>query len=612
TGFVVNEAFKIILGLENPAYNKYFLFNQRGTPEIVNNPGYKQVTFPFNTHFRKISREQGFDWDVGWSGKFVEELTLEPDPDCPLCSEKNENRSLSIKIPEDDKKEIKDNTVDYSQLTVDATTPRQTVALLLGQNADMITAAIGTLKSGKIYVPLDSTYPEERLAFMLEDCEARLIVTNTMYSKLAEKLREQVNKHITIVNMDRIGETVPDQNPGIKISPGAIAYILYTSGSTGRPKGVVQQHRYIMHLIYSFTNSLNIASNDRISLLPSFSFSASVMDMYGVLLNGASLHLKDIRTEGLTGLAHWVKEEEITIYHSVPTLFRYFASELSGNETFENLRLIYLAGEQLLKNDILLYKENFSDKCLLVNGLGCTEFNICRQFFMDKNVRNTSSVAPVGYEARGVEILILGEDGEPVEPGKVGEIALKSSYLALEYWNMPKSTAEKFLPVPGSKDKNERIYRTGDLGRIDDGCLMHLGRKDFQVKIRGQRVETEEIEAVLTKIEGIKEAVVKAVTIKDSDLMLAAYYVYQKDSEYNHSDSTFQEHLRKKLPDYMIPVFFIKMESLPLTTSGKVDRKALPVPDISTLEQGDGTEELESANTIEKRMIKIWQEVLDV
>jgi hypothetical protein len=306
TGFVVNEAIKILLGFENPAYNQFFLFNQRASKDIVNFDGYRMITYPFSDHFKDICKSQGFDWDEGWSGRFVEELRIHRNPCCPLCGE-NSNRkerplSIELKTPNEEKK---------VEAVEGAEEGLQTAALLFGQNIEMIVAIMGVLKAGKVYVPLDVTYPLERLEFMLEDSDSRLIVTDNDNFNLAVKLRDRVNKRIPIININEleIDKSIhnPGTNPDIRINPGNAAYILYTSGSTGKPKGVIQNHRNVLHFARVYTNQLHIHPGDRLTLFSSYSSDAAKMDIYGAFLNGATLYPFDIKQEqGFDRLSGWV------------------------------------------------------------------------------------------------------------------------------------------------------------------------------------------------------------------------------------------------------------------------------------------------------------------
>ena len=258
------------------------------------------------------------------------------------------------------------------------------IALLLENDAPMIAAILGVLKAGKMYVPLDTSYPRASISYILEDSQAGVIVTNSRNLPLAHEL---AYFGVQVVNVDEIDCNSPVQNPNLNISPESPVNILYTSGSTGQPKGVVQNHRNVLHEIMNYTNGVNICAIDRLILLSSPSFSGTVRTIYGALLNGGGLYLLDIREEGLTHLADWMFRQGITIYRSVPAIFRHFVSTLAGKERFPDLRLIYLAGDSVSKDDVELYKAYFSPKCIFVNSLGLSESLTCRWYFIDKETQ---------------------------------------------------------------------------------------------------------------------------------------------------------------------------------------------------------------------------------
>jgi len=478
------------------------------------------------------------------------------------------------------------------------------IALLLEQGAPMIVAIIGVLKAGKIYVPLDSTLPHSRITYILEELQAPLIVTNNHNLPLAKELARDAQD---LLNIDEIDSSLSVENPDLPIPPDALAYILYTSGSTGEPKGVMHNHRNVLHDCMVYTNNLHFCASDRLTLLHSCSSSASKHYLFGALLNGAAVYPSDIRGEGLSHLATWLTQEKITVYHSGVVVYRYFLDTLTGKEEFPHLRLIKLGSQQVSKKDLEFYKKQFSADCILVNALSSTETSTVRWHFIDQGSEITGDIVPVGHPVDDMEILLLDEDGKEVGFNQIGEIAVRSHYLALGYWRKPDPTRSAFLPDPQAGEA--RIYRTGDLGLMaPDGCLMHLGRKDFQVKIRGYRIELGEIEAALLNLDAIKQAVVVARGNEAGDDCLTAYVVPSVNPR--PTMSALRRALAKRLPDYMIPAAFVVVDSLPLLLNGKVDRRALPAP-------GRTRPELEvpfvSPRTpIEEALAGIWAEALGI
>jgi amino acid adenylation domain-containing protein len=461
------------------------------------------------------------------------------------------------------------------------------IALLLENDAAMIAAILGVLKAGTMYVPLDASHPRPSLAHILDDSAAPVVVTNTGNLSLA---RELVHSRCDVLSLDEIDSNSPAPNPDLHISPDNPANILYTSGSTGKPKGVVQNHRNVLHEIMNYTNGIHICAEDRLILVSSPSFSGTLRTVYGALLNGAGLYPFDLREEGLALLAEWMVRQRITIYRSVPPIFRHFVGALKENADFSDVRVVYLAGDSVSNDDVESYAKYFSQKCILVNSLGLSETLTCRWYFVDKDTRVSPGAVPVGYPVPDMDVVLLDDDGNELGFDRAGEIAINSRYLSPGYWRKPELTAAAFSD---GADGASRLYRTGDLGRMSlDGCLEHLGRKDFQVKIRGHRIEVIEIETALLELDSVKEAVVVASacartdgsTARWTDLRLAAYVV--PHAQPGPAVTALRNSLREKLPDYMIPAVFVLLDVMPLTPNGKVDRRALPVPDASRPELG--------------------------
>ena len=475
------------------------------------------------------------------------------------------------------------------------------VGLLLPHDAPMVAAVFGVLRSGNAYVPLDPLYPRERLAFMLADAEAGVLVTDTRHLGLA---RELGAGSVRIVNLD---EPEPTAVPGVEaaVPPEAMAYLLYTSGSTGQPKGVVQNHRNVLHHIGVYTNNLHIAPEDRLALLASFSFDAAVMDIFGALLNGATLCLRDVRAHGVERLAEWLARERITIYHSTPTLYRALLIGLPAGCTFPDVRLVVLGGEEVVRRDVELHRRHFSADCLFVNGLGPTESTVSFQHFIDRGTPLAGTSVPVGFAVAETELVLLDAAGRPAT--LTGEIGIRSPHVALGYWRRPELTAAAFLPDPGGGPR--RLYRTGDLGRRrPDGTLEFLGRRDDQVKVRGFRIEPAEVEAVIDSHSAVRRSVVVARGNSDGERYLAAYVI--PGTEPPPTVGALQAHVQARLPAYMVPSVFVTVAAFPLTPSGKVDRRALPA--VGRLERARGDAATAPRTPVEAALAAIWTEVLGI
>ncbi|HXV80925.1 MAG TPA: AMP-binding protein [Candidatus Binatia bacterium] len=476
------------------------------------------------------------------------------------------------------------------------------VALLFKQGSSIVSASLGVLKAGKVYVPLDYSLPVAKASRILEDFEPRLLLTDEQNLSLASEL---ATSSTTVLNVDSLDAQLSCENPELLISPEDLCYIHYTSGSTGEPKGVVQNHRNEIHNIMTNTNGLRISPDDRISLVRSNNVGAT-RDTLLALLNGAALFPLDIK-EGLADLGQWLLNEEVTVFTCVTSIFRHAVKNVDGMEHFPKLRIIHIGGEAITRGDVELYKKCFSDDCLFVSRLGLSETETLTYFFINKKTDITGDHVPVGYPLEGNEILLLDDDGQDVGVDRVGEIAVRSRYLAVGYWRQPELTRAKFLPDPN--DKNVRIYMTGDLGyKLPDGCLVHVGRKDFQVKIRGHRVEVPEVELALRQIPGIKEGVVVPWEDSRGARQLAAYFVAEEGA--SPIVTQLRSYMNQKLPGYMLPSAFMQLDVLPLTAGGKVDRRALPQPARSRPPLG--APYVEARTTIEKVLINLWAEVIGV
>lgn len=601
-GFAVNEAIKVVLGFKNPAYNKYFFFNNQASEGLPRMRGYQIVTYPFSEHFFRTCKKNGFDWEKGFSGRFVEEIEMERDLDCPVCGPVCREAEL---LPEEERKFTWKPSLQEAGGSGEQP---ETVALLMRHSANMVAGILGVLRSGAAFVPMDPEYPEERLAYILEDTGAHSIVCDEANEALSKKVREMVNRNIRIINLDAVRKQGSSCSRPADVektpAPESLAYILYTSGSMGTPKGVMQTHRNVLHYIMNYTNGLHISHEDRLSLIPSFIFSAAMMDVFAALVNGASLCLYDFKKEGPDKLANWIGRNKISVYHSVPTVFRHFTAAIEDGADLSSLRVIDFGGEAVSMTDVRLFHKYFPENCILVNGLGATELNVIRQYIIDQNTVFTGSTVPVGYPVEETDIRLIDEAGRPLFYNQPGEIVIDCPYLSPGYWGLEEQTKEAFWQE--HEDPRIRSFHTGDLGRIrPDGCMEYLGRRDLQMKVRGIRIEPAEIEARLLEIEGIREAVVTVKEGENGSRNLAAYLVAKEKP----SPDKIRAALKEKLPAYMIPSYFIPLEQMPLTVTGKINRKALP--DITAGEQVR-TESEEPENDTQRLLVSIWKNVLGI
>jgi amino acid adenylation domain-containing protein len=385
-----------------------------------------------------------------------------------------------------------------------------------------------------------------------------------------------------------------------------IAYLLYTSGSTGAPKAVLQTHGNVLRHIDTYGRALGITAGDRLSLLSTYSFDAAVMDLYGALLHGATLCPFDLRSAAAGALAGWLGESGITIYHSTPTVYRHLLADMQGGEDFSCVRRVVLGGEEVLRRDFERFRERFSPGTVLVNGLGPTESTLALQCFLDHGAEPARSSVPAGHPVAGTEVRLWHPGGEQAALYGTGEIVIESPAIALGYWRRPDLTAAAFTPSPHGD--GARVYRTGDLGRLlPDGAIEFAGRKDLQVKIRGHRVELGEVEAALRELPGVREAAAAVRPAATGDLQLVAWLVPEPGAELP-SAGELGEALARRLPDLMVPRSFVILEALPLTTTGKVDRRSLPDPAPPPAETAGAA----PRTPVEELLLGIWTEVLGV
>jgi amino acid adenylation domain-containing protein len=499
----------------------------------------------------------------------------------------------------------------YRQLDSEATTIAGRIEALVGgsstrvgvlfeSGAPLMAAILGTLKAGQTYVPLDPSNPRDRLAYMVRHSEAAVLLTDTAHLTLA---RELAGDSVPVVNGE--AATIAPPFAGLRrASPDSVAYILYTSGSTGVPKGVVQSHRNLLHFMRVYTNNLGIHHGDRLSLLSSYGFDGAVMDIFGALLNGATLVPANLAIDGLDGALARIGDGRVTVFHSTPTVFRQLFGSASQNGELEHVRAVVLGGEEALRSDLELFKVRFPREAVLINGLGPSESTVTLQHYMDHDTINTRTSLPVGLPVEDTEILLLDESGgaTPV----YGEIAIRSPHVALGYWRDDAKTAAAFTSEPD--DARRRVYRTGDIGRrLADGTLEFVGRKDTQVKIRGFRIELGEVESVLGQHPVVQEC---AVLARADDGGAARLVAYVRPSTFRADVATELRHfLKQKLPDYMIPTAFVVQTSLPVTANGKLDRNALPKVEVKTEAE---VEFIAPRTAVERRIAELWKEILGI
>lgn len=481
--------------------------------------------------------------------------------------------------------------------------PEAPVALLLDVRAAWPIATLGVLRAGRPYLALDPAAPETRLTRTVVRSGVAAVVACAETLALATRIvaaatkTEDVAGSIAIVDVDALeqGGALPPHG-----SPDDLAYVYYTSGSTGEPKGVEDTHRSVLHNVMRYVNTLGLGPGDRLTLLQRPAFSGSVSSLLGALLTGATSCLFDLRADGVAALRTWLAEERITVYHSVPSIFREVAPAAA---TFAQMRVVRLEGDRASPLDLELFNRHFLPGCVLVNGLGATECGLVRQYV--HAVGGTiPELVPVGYPVGDVEVAVIDEHGAEVVAGVAGEVVVRSAFLARGYRDDPEQTAAKFRDLGAGV----RQYRTGDRGRLaQDGCLELLGRVDRQARFRGQAVETEAIEQALVSAALATQVVVQTYAPPGQRERLVAYVVPPRGSRVTSGD--LRACLERELPLDAVPTDFVLLESLPVDSNGKVaaelppperGRPVLAVPFVAP------------RGPVERAVAAAWADVLDL
>ena len=471
------------------------------------------------------------------------------------------------------------------------------VGLCLPRCPGMVVGMLGILKAGGAYVPMDPAYPADRLAFMLEDAQAPVLVSNR---SLVERLPALRSELVDIAD-PQLAEA--RRSPPLHVpTPGDLAYVIYTSGSTGQPKGVEISHGGLTNLVFWHNQAFAVTAADRASHVAGLGFDAAVWELWPYLAAGATLHLADDETRRSAELLRdWLLSQRITIGF-VPTPLLEHLLGLSWPSSAD-LRILLTGG------DVLHRRPPPGLPFLLVNNYGPTECTVVATSGPVGPDQSPATSPPIGRAIANTRIHLLDERREPVTPGEPGEIFIEGAGLARGYHNRPDLTAERFLPNPLSADRDSRLYQTGDLARLlPDGQFAFLGRKDDQIKIRGYRIEPTEISTVLDRHPDIRQSLVTVREEVAGHKRLAAYVIPEKGSKPGYRE--LREYLAEFLPDYMLPAAFVPLNAFPLTPHGKIDRAALPAPDPTNTLQDEVPDRPHTE--LEERIAEMLGELLDL
>lgn len=480
------------------------------------------------------------------------------------------------------------------------------VALLAERSIEMITAVLAVLKAGGTYLPLDPTFPRERLMLMLEDSRAVFLL---IYGPQSRSVFSD-GDICTIEVMDLSEEELyrrKSSNPENIYRPELAAYIIYTSGSTGRPKGVVVGHRSVTRIVKN-TNYIDITSEDRLLQLSNYAFDGSVFDIYGALLNGAALIIPEKEdTADAVRLTGFIRQKGITVFFVTAALFNVIVD--TDVECLQGARKVLFGGERASAEHVIKAFRHLGPG-KIVNVYGPTESTVFAAYYPVDSVEMGTGSIPIGKPLANTYVYILDKQGNVLPEGVTGELYISGDGLAMGYLNRPELTCEKFISNPfleqqsPGRRQETRMYRTGDLARwLPDGNIEFVGRADKQIKLRGYRIELGEIEACLKAYGSVRKAVVILNESKSGTKLLCAYLT----ADEKIPACELKEYAGKKLPYYMVPACFIFINTIPLTPNGKVDIKALPAPESSVNE----TNYAGPQNRLQEIIADAWKKVLE-
>jgi len=449
--------------------------------------------------------------------------------------------------------------------------PEVRVGISMTRSIDMIVAVLATLKAGGAYVPIDPNYPKDRIGFMLRDSQPAILLTQ---QPLLDKFEFPMDN---IVCVDLAAEQIAsqnDQNPQSTVGPDNLAYIIYTSGSTGQPKGTMVEHRGVVNFVVEFARLTNVSHQTRMLQFASLSFDASVAEIIPPLISGGTLVLaQQHEVISASDLKQLIHQQGVSAAVLPPSML----SLLDPND-LPKLRTVVSAGEACPPS----IAAKWAPGRRFINGYGPTETSVAATFYpVSASLPGTNTI-PIGRPSQNKSLYVLDQKLRPVPVGVPGVLYIGGVGLSRGYLHRPDLTAERFIPDPFSSHPGQRLYNTGDLVRyLPDGNLEFLGRVDHQIKLRGFRIELEEIEAVLNQFPGVKMAAVAVHEDQQGDKSLIAYIMSDNSGAAALSAQELQNFLKARLPDYMVPARFMVLDQIPLTHNGKIDRAALPAPDRS-------------------------------
>lgn len=491
-----------------------------------------------------------------------------------------------------------------AQAIVDAGgVPGNVIAVMLGRDEPAgIAAFLGVLKTGRVYVALDpGSLPNYNRA-IVESCAPRVLLTDASHAAQAEAIKQS---GCPTIQVERFSQSAITRPPQVQIEPQSPALLIYTSGSTGQPKGVLWNHRSLLYSLRTMTVTMDMNAEDRVALLTSMTLFPGPRDALSALLNGATLALYDLTVGGVGDLRGWIRSEGVTYLNMVATVFRHFISTLTPADRFPSVRILRCAAEKLSREDVDSFNRHFEKNCRLRIGFGITETGNISQELIDHNTDLPAGMMLGGRLLEDMEVIITGEDGVWLPVGAVGNLAVRSRFLADGYWADPALTAQKFLADPDGGDK--RMYLTGDLARMrSDGVLEYHGRSDRMVKVRANKVFLDAVEQAMLEVAGVKQAAAIPWVDPLGNTCVVGYVSWSQPTI--NGTKFLRAQLAGRLPFHSVPSIIVELPSLPATAQGKLDRRQLPEPDrhrpVNT------GEFIAPRGSIEGKIADIWCKVL--
>lgn len=477
------------------------------------------------------------------------------------------------------------------------------VPLFIDRSTDMLVAMVGILKAGAAYVPIDTAFPSERISYMLEDTDAKLIVSSI---KGSDQLKSIIGDDVEIIELDSINLILngqPNTDPAIKILPQDTAYLIYTSGSTGKPKGVMVTHQNLGDYVFGLDKQIGIGTCKTYALVSTIATDLGNTVIFSSLLLGGALHVFSKESvSNAAVLQEYFSDNKIDCLKIVPSHWK----ALSQDDELLIPKKLLIFGGEALPAEVVTSIYQTGTACTIVNHYGPTETTIGKLLHITKRENSYSGIIPIGKPFSNTQVYILSKELQLCPAGVPGQLYIAGDGVAKGYLNNEALTKEKFIQNPFASNSESKMYATGDLVKYqEDGNIMFLGRVDDQVKIRGYRVELGEIENVLQQSAQVSQAVVLAKEDKQGTKRLVAYIV--PDGYFERE--AIVAYLNEQLPEYMVPGILVELVSLPLTANGKIDRKALPDPDAS---EQLVDQYVAPRNEAEHQLATIWEDVLEV